>query len=343
MPGGNVLTAGDYRGLYAILPTPTLPTGDIWAQRSTVDVTELARVCEALVSAGTAGIIGLGTTGECATLGSHEYATVVHTVVDAVAGRVPVLLGATALGWADIAQRLDILRDAGVDGTLLGLPMWQPLTEDMAVRMYAEVSRAFPQLTVMVYANERAFRFPFSSSPTFWQRLVEEAPTVSAAKFSRPEAFRQLRPLARDRIRFMPNEMRVLEFLDIASHEEVTSFWATAASMGPEPCLGLMDALEASDTHAAAAVSADIAWANEPVADLIRDQEVFALFNIQIEKARIDAAGYCAAGPVRPPYTELPKEYASRAAECGTRWRKLRVKYLAANRSGAAALDAIRG
>jgi len=46
-----------------------------------------------------------------------------------------------------------------------------------------------------------------------------------------------------------------------------------------------------------------------------------------MEKLRIDAAGYCRAGPIRPPYDVMPPEYAAAAAECGRRWTDLCRKY----------------
>ena len=78
--------------------------------------------------------------------------------------------------------RLTFAQEQGADGTLLGLPMWQPCTTDMAVKFYADVSGAFPKLPIMVYANARAFRFSFP--PEFWARVADEAPTVIAAKSS---------------------------------------------------------------------------------------------------------------------------------------------------------------
>ena len=318
----------DQRGLYAIIPTPALPESQREADGSSVDFTETSRVVDQLIRDGVQGLIALGTTGECATLGDDEYEPVVRCIAAAVAGRVPVFIGATALGVRDVHRRLQILQDAGVDGTLLGLPMWQPLSVDMAVAFYRDVSRVFPTLPVMVYANERAFRFPFSKATEFWAALPEQAPTVSSAKFSAPGAFARLREATGGSINFMPNDMRVGQFFDIAG-ADVTSCWATAASMGPEPCLALMDAVLASDTASMAAITRDINWSNEPIEDLLRDPTVFASYNIQIERVRINAAGYCESGPIRPPYDTMPNEYREMAQECGERWRSLRDKYSA--------------
>ena len=68
----------------------------------------------------------------------------------------------------------------GATGTLLGIPMWQPATLDMAVKFYADVAATFPGFPIMVYANSRAFRFPFGVD--FWGQV---APGLSSASLLR--------------------------------------------------------------------------------------------------------------------------------------------------------------
>jgi hypothetical protein len=38
------------------------------------------------------------------------------------------------------------IRERKADGTLLGLPMWQPVSTDMAVEFYRQMSEAFPDI-----------------------------------------------------------------------------------------------------------------------------------------------------------------------------------------------------
>ncbi len=59
---------------------------------------------------------------------------------------------------------------------------------------------------------------------------------------------------------------------------------------------------------------------------MIHKPEVFAQLNIQVEKVRIEAAGYCRPGPVRAPYDEMPPNYAEASRECGRRWAQLCAK-----------------
>lgn len=318
-----MLDASDIRGLYAILPTPAKPGAQRLAALDTVDLDETARVVNALIGDGCRGLIALGTTGECATLSQQDYEAFVSCLVETTGKRVPTFIGTTALGGHEIAKRMKFIRDCGADGTLLGLPMWQPMTVDTAVAFYRELSEMFPEIAIMVYANQRAFRFSFPDD--FWQAVVRVAPTVVAAKYAKPRNLKQLLEVTGGRVNVIPNEMTIAHFYT-ESPATTTCCWATAASMGPKPMIELVDAVEARDTAAVKKISAALDWANEPIAPIVADPEVFALYNIQMEKVRINAAGYCKAGPIRPPYGAMPTDFTKGSEECGRRWAMLNQK-----------------
>ena len=320
-----MLSASEFRGLYAIIPTPATANADRWDATETVDLRETARLVNSLIGDGIDGLIALGTTGECATLTVPEFEGFVECVLATVNRRVPTFIGTTALGTHEVVRRTRFAQERGADGILLGLPMWQPCTQEMATRYYASISAAFPQLAVMVYANARAFRFNFSD-PAFWEQLLPVAPTVVAAKFSRANALLPLLAAAKGRVHFLPHDDAVHTFMELAP-ETTTACWATSASMGPEPPRALIDAIIGGDHERAKAVAADIAWANEPTKALLNDPDLFASYNIQLEKTRITSAGYCNAGPLRPPYDVFPDSYQAGAVECGVRWKQLREKY----------------
>ncbi len=324
-----MLSAKDYVGLYAIIPTPAKAGANRLDARNTVDLDESARLVNALIADGATGLIALGTTGECATLSQEDYETFVDCLLQTVNRRIPTFIGTSALGGHQVAARMRFIRERGADGTLLGLPQWQPVTTEMAVDFYKQVSACFPEIAVMVYANARAFRYSFPVE--FWQAVAREAPTVTSAKFSRPKNLGELLEKTGNRIHFMPNEMTVEEFYRKAP-DTTTSCWATAAGMGPSPAIALMDAILAKDEDAIPRISAELAWANEPLHAIIGNPEIFASTNIQVEKTRINEAGYCRAGPIRSPYDHLPAEYDAASRECGRRWATLREKYSAAGR-----------
>ena len=152
--------------------------------------------------------------------------------------------------------------------------------------------------------------------------MAVEAPTVCAAKVSRSDGLADLQRRTGGRIHFLPNEMRVHEFHHVSPHA-TTALWATSASMGPGPALGILEAVRAHDLAAIDRWATEIAWVHEPIRDVVADPQLFASFNIQIEKARMDEVGYCRPGPCRPPYAELPAALDAAARACGRRWRDL--------------------
>lgn len=317
----DLIRANDLEGVYAIIPTPAREGADHWSATDTIDLAESERLVNQLIADGASGLIALGTTGECATLTTAEYRSFVDVVLSTVAGRIPTFMGATALGTHEIVERLRFVRDQGATGTLLGLPMWQPLTEDMAVRFFADMSEACPDLAIMVYMNLRAFHFEFPIS--FWERVAAEAPTVVAAKYARGP-YKETIEATGGRINLLPVDMAVLPMSQLAP-ENVTACWSTASSMGPQPVTALMKAIAAKDMERAKEIDADIKWANETF--IPSDPVEWNHFNLQLEKLRMGAAGYCKPGPIRPPYHLVPDHLRASAAESGQRWAKLVEKY----------------
>jgi len=315
-----MLTAQDINGLYAIIPTPAKAGAERFGATDTVDVEEATRLIDALIRDGVSGLIVLGTTGECATLSAADYRAFVGAVIETVGRRVPTFVGTSALGAHEVAVRMRMVGDMGADGTLLGLPMWQPCTTEMAVEFYRGASEFAPDLAIMAYPNARAFRYSFPLE--FWAAVAEAAPTLVACKSSRPADLERLIEMTGRRVNFMPIDMQVQHFHAIAP-DTTTACWATAAAMGPAPSLAIMDAVARRDGAAMTTAAADIAWANEPIMPLLQDPEVFARYNIQVEKFRIEAAGYCRPGPVRAPYHVVPRDIVEASRECGRRWAQL--------------------
>jgi dihydrodipicolinate synthase/N-acetylneuraminate lyase len=205
---------------------------------------------------------------------------------------------------------------------MLGIPMWQPATLDIAVKFYADVAQTFPGFPVMVYANPRAFRFDFGVE--FWAGVAQKAPTVMSAKFASKAILKQCVAASKGKVNFVPPVGLAYEFAQL-SPETATTCWIP--SVGPQVALALMKALAARDAQQAKAVADDIAWANEPHHAIVGSQEVFASYNIQLEKVLMGASGYCKPGPIRPPYNVMPEDMVKACREGGERYAKLREKY----------------
>ena len=97
--------------------------------------------------------------------------------------------------------------------------------------------------------------------------------------------------------------------------------------MGPAPACAIIEAIQQKNSQAIETLAEEIDWAATPIHPIVTDAEVFASYNIQLEKLRINAAGYCKAGPMRPPYNYMPEELKLAAEECGRRWALLCKNY----------------
>jgi 4-(2-carboxyphenyl)-2-oxobut-3-enoate aldolase len=324
---GPRLTADDVHGVFAIMPTPALPGADdpeaSGPAADTVDHAETARAVGALIDDGVDAILTTGTFGECATLTWPELRGFAETAVTAAAGRVPVFAGATTLNTRDTIDRARALRDLGVTGLLLGRPMWCYLDDADIVAFYAAVARAVPQLAIIVYDNPEAFKGKISSAA---YRQLAALPQVIAAKYP------TLGPSLADDLAAMDGRMRILpvdrDWFPAweQAPAEITACWSGSASCGPRPHTELARRIAAGDAAGAGALSAEFTAAGAGF--LPQGQfALFARYNIQLEKIRINEAGYISAGPPRPPYLSCPPEYADGARASGRRFAALDAAY----------------
>ncbi|MGE0114438.1 MAG: dihydrodipicolinate synthase family protein [Steroidobacteraceae bacterium] len=324
---GGRLTANDVSGLWAILPTPATPDASDWRNEHTVNIDETVRMVNELIDAGVNGLLSLGTFGECATLTWDEKVQFISAVVETVNGRVPYFCGTTALHTREVVRQTRAALDMGVDGTMLGVPMWCRMETASAIQFYKDVAEAVPEMAICAYANPEAFKFEFGRP--FWAQ-VDKIPQVICAKYLGIGMVDLDLTLASN-IRFLPNEADYYAGARIAP-ERITAFWSSGALCGPSTPLRLRD--EVINAKATGNWSAA-----KEVSDAIRRADAtffpkgefseFSKYNIGLEKARMNAAGWVNAGPNRPPYHIVPDPYLEGARKSGQEWAKLHKLYSA--------------
>ena len=119
-------------GAITALVTPFDEKGD-------VDFAALERFVDFQIDGGIDGLLVLGTTGESATMTDAEDVEVVRTVVERVAGRVPVIGGAGSNATAESMRKSKMLQEAGVDGLLLITPYYNKSNEEGIYRHFSYV------------------------------------------------------------------------------------------------------------------------------------------------------------------------------------------------------------
>nr|WP_183614838.1 dihydrodipicolinate synthase family protein [Novosphingobium hassiacum] len=326
MPQRDMLRASDVQGAWAIIPTPAASDAEDWNVDFSVDLDETARAVDQMAAAGVDGIFSLGTFGEGATLTAREKRAFIGTVVETLRGRVPFFGGATSLNTRESIQQMREARDIGVDGVMLGLPMWCQPDLPTAVRFYQDVTAAVPDLAICIYANPEAFKFDFPRP--FWSQMAELPQVICSKYLGIANLVADLR-LVKGRIRLMPSDGNFYGAARV-DPENCTAFWSSGASCGPNVSLRLRDVIRAAirtgDWGEAKRVSEDVAMAVRPLFPNGSFAE-FSKYNIGLEKERMNAAGWLKAGPTRPPYHLVPEPFLNSAREAGRLWSSLSKQY----------------
>ena len=89
-----------------------------------IDFTALAALVEWHIEAGTGGLVIAGTTGESATLTPAEFDTLIRSVVEQVAGRIPVIAGTGGPGTEQAAAQTRLAAQLGADAVLVVTPYY---------------------------------------------------------------------------------------------------------------------------------------------------------------------------------------------------------------------------
>src|SRR5512139_1003899 len=139
------MVEAEFHGVFPYLVSPVGANG-----RVREDV--LARLVDDLIAAGVHGLTPLGSTGEFAYLNREQRQRVVEVVVEAAAGRVPVVAGVASTTTADAVEQAKAYERLGVDGLLAVLEAYFPISEDGVVSYFSAIGQATP-LPVVLYTN----------------------------------------------------------------------------------------------------------------------------------------------------------------------------------------------
>jgi dihydrodipicolinate synthase/N-acetylneuraminate lyase len=143
--------------------------------------------CRWLLDNGCTGIVALGSLGEGATLSFDEKAQILHTCVEAVHGRGPVVASVSALTTSEAVALAKAATDLGCDGLMVLPPyVYQGDWREMKTHV-AAVFDATP-LSCMLYNNPVAYGTDFL--PEQIHELAAEHANFEAVKESSTDARR---------------------------------------------------------------------------------------------------------------------------------------------------------
>ena len=208
----------DLTGIIAYPVTPFTADG------GNIDEPAFRRVIERLLDTGAAAVAILGSAGESAYLRQEEWRRAVEIGVEAVNGRVPLIVGIGELTTAAAVDKARFAASAGADALMVIPVSYWKLTDAEVFEHFRTIADASP-LPIMAYNNPATSGVDMS--PALLVRLVREIETVRVLKESSGDLHRMhaIRELSDGTIRFYNGANHLaLEALAAGA-----SGWCTAA------------------------------------------------------------------------------------------------------------------
>ena len=178
-----------YQGVFPVVPTTFAENGDL-------DLPSQKRCIDFMIDAGSNGLCILANFSEQFALSDQERELLTGTILDHVAGRVPVIVTTTHFGTAVCAERSRRAQAAGASMVMV-MPPYHGATlrvsEAQVFEFYAGVSDAI-DIPIMIQDAPMAGT---PLSPAFLARMAKEIEQVSYFKIETAGAASKLRELIR--------------------------------------------------------------------------------------------------------------------------------------------------
>lgn len=130
-------------GAITAMVTPFTESGEL-------DVEGMKRNVEFQIANGISGLVPLGTTGESPTVSDEERETVIRTVVEAAAGKVPVIVGTGTNSTEHSIELSQQAEELGADAVLVVSPYYNKPTQEGLYRHFKAIAEAV-SIPVVVY------------------------------------------------------------------------------------------------------------------------------------------------------------------------------------------------
>lgn len=188
-------------GIFTAIVTPYDANGE-------VDRAAVARLVRHQSDGGAAGLVPIGGTGEYAILSARQRVQMVEATVDAAGGRIPVVPGVLATGFADALEAGKSFKAAGADGVMLVTPYYATGTQ-AAIRQYYRAYRDALNLPVLAYEIPRRTNVALEAETV--QAMAEDASIIGMkySSYDLPQFIRAV-AFAGDKIAIMSGEEPLL-------------------------------------------------------------------------------------------------------------------------------------
>ena len=228
----------DAAGVYVIAVTPFHPDGRI-------DTESCDRMVDFYLEAGATGLTVLGMMGEAPKLTVDESCDVVAQILRRVDGRVPVVVGVSAPGFAQINALTRLVIDLGAAGVMVA-PPGNLRTDDQIVTYYKQVAELLGDVPFVLQD------FPLVTgvqiAPGVMARIFNEVPTCVCLKHEDWPGLEKISALRRDG--FLSRRISILCGNGGLFLPEEMARGADGAMTGfayPEMMVGVVDCIKRGD------------------------------------------------------------------------------------------------
>lgn len=166
------MTAG-LKGILPVLPTPFLADGS-------VDEAGMSRLVGFALNEGVDGVVFPGFASEVENLSGNERAWLLKVVVDRVAGRVPVVAGASAADWREVVEHGRVAAELGIRHLMVQPPKSVGTDARELIEFLGNILQALPEIEIILQ-NAPAPRGS-DLSPQAIVKIVAALPRVAYVK-----------------------------------------------------------------------------------------------------------------------------------------------------------------
>jgi dihydrodipicolinate synthase/N-acetylneuraminate lyase len=307
-----MLTANELNGVLGMMPAFATPEAVDIRATQTIAVDNLTEGVDKIIKDGVNNIATTGTYGECYNLLFDEFKTLAVATVEAVKKRVPLFIGCTSPNPREVVQKMNFVKGLGADGVLLGVPYYETLHVQDAIKFYHDIADLFPTLNILIYHNPENHKFTIPV--TAFKELVKK-PTIIGMKDSHrtTQAFMNMQKIVKGKIGVFVNQTQLYPYYKMGA----AGCWSTEVWMGPWPILYLLELVRKGDDQRAIEVIDDV------IGDGSGGKPIPGAGN----KRPAEFADYCKVGPTRIPFVTFPESELGKAKKRAAHWMKLNETY----------------
>jgi 2-keto-3-deoxy-L-arabinonate dehydratase len=162
----------ELRGCIPILCTP-------FNDDLSLDLDSLARQIEWVIGEGAAGVATLALASEGYKLTEAERESVSRTVIEVMAGRMPVVISADGPGHAIAVDRAKRAEAGGADALMVLPPYFVKPDQANLSDYYRQIGEA---VSIPIMIQDAPQLTGVAMSPSFWARLAADVPTIQYVK-----------------------------------------------------------------------------------------------------------------------------------------------------------------